>query len=219
MKEPKTYTGAKIARTIWIVVAVMVLLLRCVYDCQAQCTGDNCNNPQILIAPNFDGIACAETVCNGEFPNYFCTIEGDGEPDLCWSQEYDYFVQLQVIEPATYYLYLTSDYTAPPNTPDDIIGGIQMAIYNNDVCAVWMSPIAITPCSSEPDGQQQEYILSVELEAGNYIIQIDGFGGSYGCSLLCVYGQFFLNLSIKEFDPVRNQMNRRGFDVLGRRVW
>ena len=184
----------------------------------AQCLGDNCNNPQLLTAPSFNDVACAETVCNGDFPTYYCTIESQGEPDLCWSQEYDYFVLLEVIEPGYYYLYLTSNYVAPPTAPDNIVGGIQMAIYNNDVCAVWMSPLAITPCSSDPDGQQQNYILDVYLDSGSYIIQIDSFGGSYGCSLLCVYGEFFLDLFIRELDIVRNQSNRSKWDLLGRRL-
>ena len=186
--------------------------------CYAQCLGDNCDNPQLLTAPSFDDVACAETVCNGNFPTYYCTIEGQGEPDLCWSQEYDYFVLLEVIEPGYYYLYLTSDYVAPPTAPNDVVGGIQMAIYTTAGCTPGMSPIAITPCVGDLNDQQQNYILDVYLDPGSYIIQIDGFGGSYGCSLLCVYGEFFLDLFIRELDIVRNQSNRSKWDLLGRRL-
>ena len=102
----------------------------------AQCLGDDCTDPQILIAPALDQVACAETVCNGSWPEWNCSDEDQGEPGTCWSQEYDYFVQLQVYEEGFYYLYLTSDYQAPPTAPDDVQGGIQMAIYNGTLLCV-----------------------------------------------------------------------------------
>ena len=219
LKEPKTYHGSTIACVILALASILFFVLAGVFKAQAQCLGDDCSDPQTLVAPSFDGVSCAETVCNGDFPNYSCTIESDGEPDTCWSQEYDYFVQIEVVTPGFYYFHLASDYVAPPTAPVEVIGGIQMAIYNTASCTPGMNPLYITTCAGEDGDQQQSYVFNLYLNAGTYIIQIDGFGGSYGCSLLCIYGQFFLNLGVEEFDPIRNQMNRHGFDVLGRRVW
>lgn len=182
----------------------------------AQCPGDNCNDPQILSAPATNEVVCAETVCNGDWPVWNCTDEQDGEPGLCWSQEYDYFIQLQVEQEGVYYFHLMSNYQAPPTAPPGIDGGVQMAIYNNDVCAIWMSPIAITPCSGDPGSQSQEYFMDVYLEPDNYIIQIDGFGFSYGCSTLCVYGKFFTDLGIPvHYYELKKSINE--FDLIGRR--
>ena len=76
--------------------------------------------------------------------------------------------------------------------------------------------------SATCDGEvEQDLFMDVYLEAGEYLLQIDGFGSSVGCGSLCVYNQGFLGTNVMEILDnriKRTKLQTNKYDLIGRRT-
>ena len=191
MKLPKTKKINRhvLAAKVWLAALVVFLLCLAGYHAQAQCYGDDCYFPQELTAPPEGEVSCALEVCNGTEYEWYCSEENQGYIAGCFTEEYDYWVRLTVPDGGHYILDLQSNYSI----------GIQMAVYSNDNCTFIMSLYNpefgdnTSPCGTDPSEGNPNQQIDLWLEEGIYMIQIDGFGYSYGCGQLCVYHMGFLS--------------------------
>ena len=212
MIEPKRYSGAKIARTIWIIVAVMVLLLRYVYDCQAQYQTDD----WIIVCPDYEQSdeplhtwLCPSGIYTRLAYNDILLTVGDNATSVVIQIEDSELVYCHAPEATD--LWQTVVIWDEPTT-----------VCYYDVSTV-CSPLSPVPYWYGGNPYNDEYTLTIDLPAGVYrVFFYVGTSNSSpfcGGSCITVGVNGILGLSVPEFDPVRNQMNRRGFDVLGRRIW
>lgn len=208
-----------------------LLLNLCLVICAgafAQCPGDDCYNPIELTAPGLGETVCAVEVCTGAtaiapngdtFVEWVCGEENLG--NTCWSENVDYWIRLTVTETLPYVLTVEAQNT---NILHPDYAGVQMAMYDGCTCPVaWCwDQQDFDPVISHCSDVSQTQMFDLILEPGDYLIQIDGYGTSFGCSEFCVWSPGFLGLGVPELvnTPDGLQVDRDGvkYDLLGRRI-
>jgi len=186
--------------------------------CVAQCP-DICTEATELNLCNASpgDVVCLPEMCNGNhitgnIINWYCDDENGGNPSGCSSStsvEHDFWVRLQVCQDWVYTIGFDSDYT---NYQYPELSGAQMWIY--DECGT-LNMIETALCDLETE---TNLLMDVYLEAGEYVVQVDGYGQSVGCGDFCVYMQGFLGLGVEELTKYNKQGQRIRFNVLGQRV-
>lgn len=221
--------------------ALLLLSANLAAQCpEMPCPGDSCTEPQTLQGPTTDGqVVCAEQVTSGcswsgVVVTWYCNHEDEpgyvtNGVGVCYTSEYDYWVLVDLTESFVggYIFDLQSDYATTNDFPD----GIQMSVWEYPYSG-WC-PGTLTPpvegsfgpgqvgCSPD-NNPQQNWTVLLDLEPGQYLVQIDGQGFSFGTSQLCISGVGVLGLGVPELvntpEGLQIQRNGKRYDLAGRLI-
>lgn len=198
---------------------------------ESPCPNDDCGDAlQITLTPDnlCNGITFTEhrfCNCNCTYGNFWvnpgtpqqyvetqgCPEYGNGPNNECASEEFDFWVRLEILIPGTYTINMTSDYQTCYLEND----GVQFFLYDaNVICediafcdgGIGQTPLLLGyPCVDSEDPWQQSFDFTVNLtEIGYYYLQIDGWSTSRGCVNLKMCNSE--PLSIIEFDIDKTQL-------------
>ena len=211
MKEPKTYHGSTIACVILALASILFFVLTGIFKAQAQYQTDD----WIIVCPQYT-----------EEDNYTYYWEC---PSGIYTRAAYNEVILTVGDNATSVSILIEDsdlvYCHAPEATDlwqnVVIWDEAMTVCYYDVSTV-CNPTSPVLYWYGGNPYNDEYQLTILLPSGVYrIFFYVGTSNSSpfcGGSCITIGVNGVLDLSVPEFDPVRNQMNRNGFDILGRRI-
>lgn len=160
-----------------------------------QCNYDTCEQAYNLTI-NEHGTFCAPEVQAGNVNviaggtivliTHYCEDENQGDVS-CWVQDHDYWIQVNIANEGVYHFSLTSDYTN-----FQLEGGAHFAVYEGGCNGLYQ---VFNPyCPNNP--QTESLTSGVYLYAGEYWVQVDGFGLSTGASQLCIISEPLLSLGV-----------------------
>jgi len=211
MKDPKTYHGSTIACVILALASILFFMLAGIFSAQAQYQTDD----WIIVCPNYTEAdeplhlwLCPSGIYTRSAYNDILLTVGDNATSVVIQIEDSDLVYCH--EPGATDLWQT------------------VTIWNEDMTVCYYDVSTVCNLASPVpywyggNPYNDEYQLTIILPPGLYrVFFYVGTSNSSpfcGGSCITVGVNGVLGLSVPEFDPVRNQMNRGGFDILGRRI-
>lgn len=241
LPKPKKYQSANVILKIYAVVVLLYLSIFAVFKAQSQCLNDLCETAITVTSETvvpFCNYECSQDFYDTEMNNDVVAWNetlGNYIEYECHQLHYDLWYRIEVDTPdSTICLNVLNGTCENELYPS--AEGYAMMVYKGDYCdtaqLVWStncywldtnqnSWITDYEGIGDYDPTRQSWAVTLHgVENGTYYIQIDSFSWCQGCGEFSwCNGLNLLDLSIEEptFDPVRNQLNKLHFDLLGRR--
>lgn len=221
--EPNTISGSKVVIGMYVVVFIVALSVRAC----AQCPGDTWETAPEIVMPQ-DGV-WTENICNGSVLDLgwmvICQYDFMDENFVptCTTSDYDYFRKLilpmatQVclfVETTGEFGYVRNGYQPAEDTSPGLYGGVQLFVYDMTPEIIWAT------CEDLPPDPDTQYIFADLgwLDAGEYMIRVDGESISCGCADLTIKTLSFLDMSVPEHTIEQMAGGQFKFDNAGRLI-
>ena len=209
LKEPKTYHGSTIACVVLAIASILFFVLAGIFKAQAQYNTDSWLKvcPQYTEEDSYTYFwLCPSGIYTRGAYNEILLTVGDNATSVVIQIEDSDLVYCHAPEATDLWQTVT-------------IWDEDMTVCYYDVSTV-CSPVNPVTYWYGGDPYNDAYTLTIDLPAGVYRVYFYvGTSNSSpfcGGSCLTIGVNGVLGLGIENFDPVRNQMNRRHFDILGR---
>mgnify|MGYP001093611482 CR=1 FL=1 len=222
MEDETPDTGCFI---IVFVILYMVLMMTC-FDGHAQCPNDVCEDA-IEVEQQTNEAFCNYD-CNEDFNQYW-QPGWNNALFPCTYRNYDQWYLIEVQVGGMIQFHFESDYnTIEEIGQDGQYEGIDFDIWEGDNCndisflwgtgCHWQTGEVYYINPPEFDPSRREWNFTIDLDAGFYYINIDGFGYSVGCGEWWWSEPYFLGLWIGESVKGKTVKDRQKYNVLGQSV-